>query len=202
MKKVTDIVFDVGRVLIDINYNDLFRFLHEHGAEFNTTEEFSKKIDLEPYECGHISSDQFIDNVSKLLATEVDRSELTARWLEIFDPITEMLDFASYLKADFGVFLLSNTNALHWDYLLAEYRLRQVCMGTLASFEVGAMKPEPEIFREAEKRFGLIPEKTILIDDIEVNSAGAMACGWHGIHHTSIGDTKKKMETFLMCALP
>lgn len=117
--------------------------------------------------------------------------------MEIFEPMTEMLDFALELKREYRVFLLSNTSALHWDYLLSEYKLEEITTGVLASFEVGAMKPEAKIFREAEQRFDLLPENTVFIDDIEENVFGAISCGWHGIHHVGIEETKKQVKTWL-----
>lgn len=202
MKKITDIVFDVGRVLVDFRYDPLFRYLHAHGAQFTSVDDFAEKVDLRAYECGLISNDEFIDKVCSLLTEKVDRSELISHWVELFEQIDEMLDLAAYLKTDFGVYLLSNTSALHWDYLKSTYKLDGLGTDLLASFEVGAMKPDQKIFKEAEKRFDLVPDQTLFIDDIEANTEGARACGWHGLHHVRIDRTKKEMETLLMRSLP
>ncbi|MFQ5597671.1 MAG: HAD-IA family hydrolase [Nitrospiria bacterium] len=202
MEKITDIVFDVGRVLFDFNYDALFRFLSNNGAIIKDIDDFVERVDLQSYELGQLSSEVFIDNLNSLLTHRVDRSELTAHWVEIFEPIDEMLKLAAYLNRKFRVFLLSNTSALHWDYLLSHYNLKTFGSGLLASFEIGALKPEAEIFWEAERRFGLVPERTIFIDDIETNALGASACGWHGIHHVQISKTKESLESLLMCPLP
>lgn len=202
LSEIRDIVFDVGRVLIDFKYDDCFRYFAERGGHFTSVDDFAKRTDLKSYEYGHISTEAYLNNVCRLLRRKVDRSELVSQWVEIFEPIPEMLTLASKLKTDYGVFVLSNTSALHWTYLLSEYKLDQVGMGTMASFEVGALKPEPKIFREAEKQFGLTPESTLFIDDIEANAAGAIACGWQGIHHVSIDTTLEKMEMLLNRPLP
>ncbi|MFQ5781276.1 MAG: HAD-IA family hydrolase, partial [Nitrospiria bacterium] len=173
MVRITDIVFDVGRVLVDFGYHDLFALLRENGAKVNGIKDFVEKTDLLSYEYGHISDETFIDNMNRLLTIPVDRTLLISRWVYIFEPISEMLTLASNLKDYFGVYLLSNTSSLHWDYLLTEYRLDQIGRGALASFEVGAVKPETKIFREAERRFGLTPATTVFIDDIAANANGA-----------------------------
>lgn len=202
MNKITDIVFDVGRVLVDFRYDDLFCYLRAQGAQFTSVDDFAEKVDLRSYECGLISNDDFIDKVCDILSEEVDRSELISYWTELFQPIEEMLNLAAHLKTDFGVYLLSNTSALHWNYLKSVYKLGELSTDLLASFEVGTMKPEQKIFKEAEKRFGLFPERTLFIDDIEENVEGARACGWQGIHHIGIDRTKEKMETLLMRSFP
>ncbi len=202
MSPIKNIVFDVGKVLVDFSYDDLFRFLREKGAKFKDVEDFVSQVDLLAYEHGLISDDAFIDKVQKMLSHKADRGALIRQWVEIFKPIHEMLDLARHLQARFGVYLLSNTSALHWAYLIEEYQLAKIGMDMIASFEVGAMKPSPKIFQAAEKRFGLKPESTLFIDDIQENAAGAMACGWQGIHHRGITETKGQMEALLGVSLP
>jgi len=194
---VKDIVFDVGRVLIDFRYDALFQFFYERGVHFKSVHDFAEKTDLKAYECGRISNDDFINNLAKLFNQPLDLSLLMNQWTEIFEPITEMLDFALDLKKTHRIFFLSNTSALHWEYLLSEYKLKEIATDLLASFQVGAMKPERKIFKEAERRFGLLPGETLFIDDIEENALGAVSCGWHGIHHVGIEETKIRIKTWL-----
>ncbi|MFQ5580689.1 MAG: hypothetical protein ACE5FZ_08755 [Nitrospiria bacterium] len=120
MAGVSDLVFDVGRVLVDFGYRDLFTFLGNHGAEIKGIKDFVKKTDLLLYEYGRLSDEKFINNIRDLLHQPVDRNLLIEKWVHIFKPIHEMQALALTLKKRFGVYLLSNTSALHWDYLLKE----------------------------------------------------------------------------------
>ncbi len=45
------------------------------------------------------------------------------------------------------------------------------------SFELGALKPDPGMFRDALSKMGLPPEQTVFIDDNPKNLAGAAALG-------------------------
>ncbi len=197
MSGIKNIVFDLGRVLVDFNYDDLFYYFSKHGIFFKSVEDFAARTNLVDYEYGSISSDEFIDKLSELFTHPVNRELLTKKWVQIFDPITQMIEWASDLKNTYGIFILSNTSALHWDYLISEYKLDQLGMGMLASFEVAAMKPEEAIFREAEKRFDLNPETTLFIDDIKKNVEGAISCGWQAIHHTNVEETQKHVNARL-----
>lgn len=55
-----------------------------------------------------------------------------------------------------------------WDAHVAEFVL---------SFEVGSIKPRPEIFREAIDRLGVRAEETLMIGDSEEADGGARALG-------------------------
>jgi putative hydrolase of the HAD superfamily len=52
----------------------------------------------------------------------------------------------------------------------------------VSSWEVGVRKPEAAIYRVTLERLGgIVPEEAVLLDDFEVNLAGARAIGLHGI---------------------
>ena len=53
--------------------------------------------------------------------------------------------------------------------------------GGVLSFEVKAVKPEPEIYRCLCEKFGLKPEECLFTDDVPANVKGAQACGFQGI---------------------
>ena len=53
--------------------------------------------------------------------------------------------------------------------------------GGVFSFEVKAVKPEPEIYRCLCEKFGLKPEECLFTDDVPANVKGAQACGFQGI---------------------
>ncbi len=51
----------------------------------------------------------------------------------------------------------------------------------LFSCRVKLIKPQADIFREAERRFGVAPEDTVFIDDVAHNIEAARAHGWGGV---------------------
>ena len=192
-----DIVFDVGKVLIDYDYERLFRLLNQHGAGIENEEDFARRVDLIGYEQGKFSDADFISRLNGLLLRPLPATAVTAAWNDLFTPITPMLDLARELKNSCGVFLLSNTSGLHWQHLRRVYRLDDVCHDLFASYQVGLMKPAAEIYRTAETRFGLNPASTLFVDDKEVNVAGALACGWQGFRHETPQQSRQRIEYLL-----
>lgn len=194
MAIVTDVVFDVGRVLIDFSYDRFAAKLRQQGAVCDGPEDFLEHVDLIGYEHGELSTDDFLRQVNSLLKEPLPLAELAAAWNDLFTPIREMLEVAGRLKQHCGVYLLSNTSELHWQYMQDAFGLDKICHDRLASFEVGAMKPTPQIFAAACSRFDLRPETAVFIDDLEENVKGAIACGWHGIWHRSIASSKAELQ--------
>ena len=191
---ITDIVFDVGRVLIDFSYDDFFAWLMSQGADITGVDDFVYKTELHAYERGEITDAQFLARLNALLHKPITSSELITNWLDLFTPIDDMLQLAQQLKTKYGVYLLSNTSALHWQHIVPLYQLDEISHGLLASFEVGAMKPEPAIFRAAEQKFDLNAKTTVFIDDIQDNSDGAIKYGWQAIHHKNSRDTHQQLR--------
>lgn len=201
MAVVSDVVFDVGRVLINFSYDRFAAKLRQQGAVCDGPEDFLRHVDLIGYEHGELSSDEFLAQINALLKEPLPPAELAAAWNDLFSPIDEMLALAGRLKQHCGVYLLSNTSELHWQHIQALFGLDMICHDLLASYEVGAMKPAPEIFAAACSRFDLRPETTVFIDDLEENVKGAIACGWHGIWHRSADATRQQLQrlTGLSC---
>lgn len=191
---VKNVVFDVGRVLIDFNYVDFFTLLNLHGAEISTEADFVTRVGLLEYEKGKLTSAHFLGRLQSLLRCPLPEEELEAAWIGLFSPVPAMLELATELKSVCGVFLLSNTSELHWQHLQSAYALNECCHDLLASYEIGALKPEPGIYRAVEKRFDLVPATTLFIDDRQENVAGAQACGWQGHWHRDRKETIAKLK--------
>jgi putative hydrolase of the HAD superfamily len=83
--------------------------------------------------------------------------------------------------------ILSNTCDLHWRHLLG--RGWGILPGgfrpVILSYEIGASKPEPEIFERAAERAGTPPERIFFCDDLPEHVAAARAAGWDAELFTS-----------------
>src|SRR5690625_4395299 len=71
----------------------------------------------------------------------------------------------------------------------------------LVSGREGVAKPDPAIFALAEKKFGLLPERTAFLDDSEANIAAARAAGWHAHVFVDAADARSWLHG-LGVALP
>jgi putative hydrolase of the HAD superfamily len=190
MAQIKHVVFDLGKVLVDFSYSQLFPLLRRRGALISDVEDFASKVRLIDYEHGRISTDEFLRGINALLSAPLDAFELKNAWCAIFTPLPQMLNMARRLRAQVGVYIISNTGEIHWDYLRERFSLNDLCKDAFASCEVGHMKPVAAIYAAAETRFNFAPEEAVFIDDRKENVAGAKACGWQAIHHQSYGQTR------------
>jgi putative hydrolase of the HAD superfamily len=188
------VVFDLGKVLIDFDYAGLVGFLLDHGFSFHSKEDLLKQMRYFAYERGEIGDDDFLANLQKKLKRPAEEQALVDKWQQVFEPIPEMLDLAHRISRSHRVFVISNTNSLHWHYLIETFAVDRIGEGQLTSWETGVRKPDAGIFRHAERAFSLQAAHTVFIDDLEENARGAAALGWNTIHHRSPEATREALH--------
>ena len=59
------------------------------------------------------------------------------------------------------------------------------------------IKPEPAIYALAERRFGLVPSRTVFIDDMPANVTAAQAAGWSAIHFVDAAQCERELNVLL-----
>ncbi len=82
------------------------------------------------------------------------------------------------LAADVRCVGLSNWSAICFEGIPDAYPVLQRLEGIVISGEEGVCKPEAEIFRRCEQRFGFTATQALFFDDSASNVAGAAAAGW------------------------
>jgi len=188
---IRNIVFDIGWVLVRLNYRPLLDFLAAHGAPVGDRDAIMRRIRLEDHETGRLPGRGLLERLQGLTdgraAASLDAT--LACWLDMFELEPAMVDLAHRLSERHRVFLLSNIGDLHWAHLSREYRLQTIGAGALLSYLAGVMKPQHGIYAEAERRFALEPAATVFVDDRGDNIATARSRGWHGIIHESYRQT-------------
>src|SRR5215813_8010854 len=186
---IRNVVFDIGWVLVRLDYRPLLGFLQAHGAQLADRDAVMNGIRLEDHETGELPGHGLLERLRGLTRSRTASLEETqAKWLD-------MIELAHRLSERYRVFLLSNIGDLHWAHLAREYRLHAIGHGALPSYVAGVMKPHPGIYVEAERRFALEPAATVFIDDRLDNIATARARGWHGIVHRAHADTVRHLQT-------
>lgn len=89
-----------------------------------------------------------------------------AAWRDIFSRDERALALLSRLATDVTPVLVSNTNTLHWDGVLAVApEVPRLLPLRALSFEVGAGKPDPAHFRAALALAGAEPREAVFADD-------------------------------------
>jgi HAD superfamily hydrolase (TIGR01509 family) len=80
------------------------------------------------------------------------------------------------------LWFLSNMPAPYAQHLEDTHDLMRWFDGGVFSSRVQLVKPEPAIFHEAQRRFGVPADELLFIDDYALNVTAARELGWQGIH--------------------
>lgn len=191
---IRNVVFDVGNVLVKLHYQPFIRYLGQSGIDMTDLPRWLSQVDLEAHERGEVGGEELLQRVAAMAPQPLDPAELRTQWVSMFERWDDMFTLASGLMADYRVYLLSNIGDLHWAHLDGLYGLDTLVHGACASFRVGAIKPQTDIYRKAELMFDLAPAATVFLDDLPQNVAAARSCGWHAIHHTDAALSRTQLR--------
>jgi FMN phosphatase YigB (HAD superfamily) len=183
--KIAAICFDLGKVLLSFDWAQMTKRVAEKSAltPAQIGERISTDNDILGYERGAITTAKFLAHLKKRLEYKGTTKELRNAFTEIFAPMTENIALAALLAPHYPLAIVSNTNDAHITYAEGTYSFFSLFQARIYSHEIGAMKPQPEIFHSARAALGNPdPVEMLFIDDLETNILGAVALGWQTIH--------------------
>lgn len=181
--QIDSVVFDIGRVLVRLDFRSILAYFSRHGLDTGGMDALLEQIELAAYERGEFDGEELLRRIARLGDGRMEVEELHREWLGMFTPDEEMLALARSIADRHRVYLLSNIGDLHWDFLSREIEVESIGHGALPSFRARASKPDPAIYRHAERLFGLDPSRTVFVDDLVANVDAARQRGWRAIHH-------------------
>ena len=200
-KNIKNIVFDLGGVLIDLDFKSAINGLQKAGFA-NVKEQlqaFDREGIFQKFEVGEISADEFRAAIWENAIVTLTDTEINNLWnLMLLEIPREKLELILDLRSKYMVYLLSNTNSIHWDYVCKNafnyrgFRVNDYFEETFLSFEMHLAKPDKAIYKKMLNDANLLPEETLFIDDSEANCKAAAEVGIHA-HHYHIGDDLSKI---------
>lgn len=140
------------------------------------------------YERGDINSREFYDAFCSAVGTRPDFDTLLHAKSDIFRLNYTLLPLIAALEdAEIRLGILSNTSPCHWDYLCTRgYGVLPHAFAVRAlSYEVGALKPEPKMYRAAAELAGAAPAEIFFIDDTPGHVAAARQFGFDAVQYTT-----------------
>jgi glucose-1-phosphatase len=178
--KITAITFDLGNVLVRVDHLRFCRRLAALTA-LSPQEVYAQVFEsaLEPgYDTGRISSQEFYQRVTAHFGVALPYLRFCELWCDLFDSMPGMEELVRHLASRFPLFLLSNTNALHFDYLQERFGpILEPFQSFILSYRVGSRKPEPAIYQFLIRQVGRPPEEILFLDDKMAFVEGALSQG-------------------------
>ncbi len=168
-------IFDIGNVLVTFDFSRAVQSLAALGADLSNRAALEQSAAR--YERGTVDRAEFLAELRAILRHTADDEAVARAWQEIFEPNRPMWELVEKLHQSYPLYLLSNTNCLHHDYLLREYAIFEKFADGLFSYSAKLAKPEREIFELAIRQFGVDPQSTIYLDDLTANVEAARGTG-------------------------
>ena len=191
MKEIRSIIFDLGGVLFDINYQNIIDEFKALGlGDFDAKYTQLKQDHLfDLLETGDISASEFRNRIRSIAKTDLKDDQINNAWNSILIGFPKKnIDLLKKLKENYRIFLLSNTNEIHEaaykGMLVNQYGsqvLENLFERIYLSHHVHLRKPDPEIFQLVIEENNLNPEETLFIDDSPQHIEGAKKAGLQAI---------------------
>lgn len=194
------VVFDFGNVICRFdNRLVLARVADRSGMSLAQIEEVVRRSSafIRQYEKGLVSSREFFTHFSALFHLDVTEEEFVKMYTDKFTPIPGTFDLIRRLKGGYKLGLLSNTS--EWDF---EYGIKTVDVYPLfdsvtLSCRVHALKPAPEIYRDAVSKLGVQPSECVYVDDIKEYAEAAANLGMTAITYRSAAELAESLKDTL-----
>jgi putative hydrolase of the HAD superfamily len=186
---VKNIIFDLGGVIIDIDYNLAATAFKKLGiVDFDSFYSKAKQSSLfDEFEKGLISNAEFRTALRQYLPPAISDQQIDDAWNAMLIGIpSHRVDFLKEVAKHYRIFLLSNTNRIHIE-AFTQYNDEKFGKGYFESIfeycyfssDIAMRKPDAEIFEFVLSENGLRKEETIFIDDSIQHIQGALNTGLH-----------------------
>jgi len=191
------IVFDLGNVLIPFDYSGLISKLNElkEGLGERFTQLYKTNYHVHRnFEKGLMNENSFLEIMLDWTEGVLSKYEFCRYYSEIFTENKSLTKLLPALKKNYKLILLSNTNSIHKKYGWDKFKFLKYFDKLILSHEVGAVKPEPMIYKAVMNFTKLPPECHLFIDDIKEYVEASKKIGWKAIQFKGTPDLLKEFK--------
>ncbi len=192
-KRTTTLLFDLGGVILNLDYQRTIRAFELLGkGEFRTAYSQSAQSYLfDQFEIGKIEEQEFRNGMRALLGCEVSDSAIDDAWnAMLLDLPIERVAYLMELRARYRLYLFSNTNSIHLrqfqKIIENQYGngqlLESIFDKTYYSHLIGLRKPTMAAFQFILEDQNLLANEVIFIDDSLQHIQGAASLGINAYH--------------------
>ncbi|MFM2224842.1 MAG: hypothetical protein RJA07_1044 [Bacteroidota bacterium] len=206
-KNITAIIFDLGGVLFDIDYQATSQaFIRLGMKDFDKAYSQAKQNNVfDEFEKGNISNDLLRNFVRENANNTLTDQQIDTAWNAMLIGMPAFkFDTLKKVGSHFKIFLLSNTNGIHLPMVKQMIEtntpglsLENHFIKTYYSNEIHRRKPNAEAFEWVLNENNLQPENTLFLDDTLQHVEGAKKCGIHSLLITKELTIEKLFQPYL-----
>ena len=174
-------IFDLGGVIVPCDFGRSYAAIERlcPYAACDIPRRIGTTDLVHRFETGRIEPRPFFRELSSLLELHISYEQFCEVWTSIFlpDPLLPESLFAGLKTRGYRLLALSNTNAIHYPAARERYRPLLHFDDATLSYEVGSLKPAPEIYQDALAKAGCKPDECFFTDDVPAYVEGARLAG-------------------------
>tara|TARA_B100000925_G_scaffold146490_1_gene109716 strand:- start:427 stop:1044 length:618 start_codon:yes stop_codon:yes gene_type:complete len=205
MKRINALLFDLGGVIVDLDYNKTIEAFEAIGLEDaeHLYNQFNQSKIFDEFEIGSISREEFMGLLQEKIPQKVSQSKIKEAWnAMILGFEKSKLEQIKRYSEKIPCYLLSNTNEIHLEYI--QTLLQEVPFKNLEllftkcyySHIIGRRKPHRETFEWVLNDMGSSPEEVLFIEDSPQHIRGAEKAKIKTLHFTN-GRRLEDVDLFL-----
>ncbi len=196
--KIELLIFDAGHVLIDFDWKLVKSgFADRAKRPYQDLAAVMGHMSSLGYEHGRISTLEFLNELNQQLQSDLTLEEFKAIWILSLEENQAMATILDSLKKQVAkMYLLSNTNEIHWNEIHSRFNIARHFDELVLSHTLGKAKPEPEIYEHVLELSGVPASNCLFVDDLEVNVRAAEQLGINCILFRGVEDFKAKLPSF------
>jgi FMN phosphatase YigB (HAD superfamily) len=191
------LLFDLGNVVIDIDFNRVFERWAEHaGCEVSRVRaRFSVDEACRRHEIGAIGDNDYFASLRTSLGIDLTDAQFLDGWNALFvGEAPGISDAIARAASRIPLYAFTNTNPAHQTHW-SKHFAGAVChfREIFVSSTIGLRKPDAAAFRFVSESIGVPAGRIVFFDDSLANVEGARACGLQAVHVRSPADVTKTL---------
>lgn len=174
------ILFDIGRVLLDVDFARALATWQPHSRlpPERLRELFVFDEPFRRHETGHLDDEGYFSHLRERLALDCDLAQVQAGFDAVLvGEIGETVQMLEAIRRRVPCHAISNTNPSHLTAMERMPGFLDRFDQVFVSHRIGHRKPQPEAFQYVLDAIGLPAHETLLFDDLQPNIEGAAALG-------------------------
>ena len=199
---ITNVVFDIGRVLVRSYWKEYMGIKGRSKETQNKIKNLTLNSELwQQIDLGMISLEEMIAVAKeKQPNLKKELSEFSKAYSEFTIVDKEVEQFLINLKAEhYHIYLLSNYGKEFFEELEKKANFFAYIDGKVIAYEVNIKKPNMEIFHLLIEKYNIKPEDSVFIEDNKKNIDAAKKMKFHTIRFRNIEQVKSDFTQLLKC---
>jgi glucose-1-phosphatase len=178
MGQIQTILFDLGNVLVAIDFQEFWRTLGFRQPEEIAPFANGYKTWTRRYETGTISTSEYLSGLQSVFGHRFQVDQLEQAFANILlEPVDGMLEVVKHVSLKYRTALVSNTNEIHYNKSLKKYDALTILHKHYLSYQMHVMKPARGFYDGIIQDQKIDPSEMLFIDDLAMNIEGARATG-------------------------